>query len=84
MFGATADPDAPPPPDPVLEEFLLPAGLPGSGRRRYAAAMGLHLRGAISEEVLEVYRALALDDHADPAVELRRIALQRGTPRVLP
>jgi hypothetical protein len=82
MLGFPADSAAPP--DPALREFRLPAGLPGSGLRRYAAAMSLHLRGAISEEVLETYRALAMDDRADPAEELRRLGLapaERG-PRV--
>lgn len=76
MRGFPAEPAAPP--DPVLREVRLPAGLPGSGRRRYAAAMSLYLRGAISEEVLETYRALAMDDHADPTEELRRISRIRA------
>ncbi len=76
MRGFPADSAAPP--DPALTEFRLPAGLPGSGRRRYAAAMSLYLRGAISEEVLETYRALAMDDRADPTEELRRISRIRA------
>ncbi len=54
-------------------ELSLPAGLAGSGRRRYAAAMWFCLRGDLGEDALETFRALAMDDRADPLAELRRI-----------
>jgi hypothetical protein len=57
----------------IRSEFLLPAGMPGTGRRRYAAAMWLHVQGMLDEEALEVYRALAMDDRACASQELRRI-----------
>ena len=45
----------------------LPPGLPGSGRRRYAAAMWFHARGALGHQALEVFRVLAPRDGDDPA-----------------
>jgi len=59
----------------IMAEFTLPAGLHGSGRRRYAAAMGLYRRGQLSEELLEIYRTLAMDDQADPVAERERCGL---------
>jgi len=53
--------------DPILQELATPLGLPGSGRRRYAAAMALHRRGEISAEVLEAYRVASALDTQDPA-----------------
>ncbi|MDG1430468.1 MAG: hypothetical protein P8L68_04070 [Paracoccaceae bacterium] len=41
-------------------------GVPGSGARRYAAAMYLYVRGQISPEVLEIYRRCCHDDLEDP------------------
>ena len=63
-----------------LDELALPPGLPGSGRRRYAAAMWFHLNADLPEDVLEVFRALAMDDHADPLRDLKqdRAGLNRG------
>jgi hypothetical protein len=56
-------------------DLRSPPGEPGSGRLRYAAAMGLWRAGALPEPVLEVYRTLALDDRADPEAELARHGL---------
>lgn len=56
--------------DPVLDDLATPTGLPGSGRRRYGAAMALHRRGEISDAVLEVYRIASAQDGTDPAVLL--------------
>lgn len=56
--------------DPILDDLATPAGLPGSGRRRYGAAMALHQRGEISAAVLEVYRVASAQDGTDPAVLL--------------
>jgi hypothetical protein len=64
-------------------EFTLPAGLPGSGRRRYAAAMWFYLHGVLSEDELETYRALAMDDRADPVTELRRIGTADAALRLM-
>lgn len=64
-------------------DLRLPAGVAGSGRRRYAAAMWYFWEGELPEVTLEVYRALALDDHADPEAELRRIGLARSGPAAL-
>lgn len=63
-------------PTPPHAELALPAGIPGSGRRRYAAAMWFHLHSDLPEAALEVYRALALDDGADPLAELARLGLE--------
>jgi len=57
-------------------ELRLPPGLAGGGRRRYAAAMWLHGDGAMPEDALELYRTLALDDRADPDLELCRAGLR--------
>lgn len=56
-------------------DLALPPGRPGSGLRRYAAAMWFHAAGRIDDATLETYRALALDDAADPAAVL---AAERG------
>lgn len=45
-------------------------GQPGSGRVRYAAAMHFHRRGALSADVLEVYRICSARDGEDPAALL--------------
>lgn len=52
-----------------------PLGLPWSGRARYAAAMYLYVTGALSADVLEVYRTCARLDGEDPlrVVEARGI-----------
>ena len=51
-----------------LQKSLLrePVGEPGSGYRRYTAAMYFHKRGEISLELLEVYRRCCKFDHEDP------------------
>jgi hypothetical protein len=46
--------------------LAAPLGQPGSGRQRYAAAMGLHRDGLIGDRVLEVYRIAAARDGDDP------------------
>ena len=53
-----------------------PLGVPGSGRVRYGAAMALWRDGAISPEVLEVYRVASAHDARDPLEVLR----ERGLP----
>ncbi|MCX7288234.1 MAG: dimethylsulfonioproprionate lyase family protein [Rhodobacterales bacterium] len=53
-----------------------PLGQPGSGRVRYGAAMALWREGAISAEVLEVYRITSAHDARDPMEALR----DRGLP----
>lgn len=53
-----------------------PLGQPGSGRVRYGAAMELYRSGAISAEVLEVYRVTSAHDARDPLAVLR----ERGLP----
>ncbi len=57
------------------QELRLPQWVPGGGRRRYAAAMWLHRAGEMSDDILELYRTLALDDRAEPVIELRRAGL---------
>jgi hypothetical protein len=47
--------------------IATPLGQAGSGRVRYAAAMGLHRDHAINDRVLEIYRICAADDGQDPA-----------------
>jgi hypothetical protein len=56
-----------------LAELGLPPGPPGSGRRRYAAAMHFYARGMLGAEELEVYRILALIDAEDPLPLLARL-----------
>lgn len=51
-----------------------PVGPPGSGRRRYGAAMALHATGALSTAQLEAYREAATAD----AVEPFRVMADRG------
>ena len=53
-----------------------PAGVPGSGRVRYGAAMALFAEGAISEAQLDAYRDASAYDGRDPALLLadRRLA----------
>ncbi len=46
---------------------MAPLGQKGSGRARYAAAMGLHRDGVIGDRSLEIYRICAADDGLDPA-----------------
>jgi hypothetical protein len=67
-----------------MSEFTLPARVPDSGRGRYAAAMWLHLRGTLSEDLLETCRSLAMDGRADPAQELRRIGMANAAPPLVP
>lgn len=43
----------------------VPTG-PGSGRQRYAVAMGLYQMGRISPAQLEAYRIAASQDHCGP------------------
>ncbi len=62
-------------PDPRTLLFQ-PLGVPGSGRVRYGAAMALYRDGAISAEVLEVYRIASAHDARDPLEGLR----DRGLP----
>jgi Dimethlysulfonioproprionate lyase len=51
-----------------IRAIATPPGEAGSGRVRYAAAMGLHRDGMIGDRVLEIYRISAADDTQDPAV----------------
>lgn len=48
-------------------------GTAGGGMVRYAAAMYFFQNGLLSSAALEVYRALAKDDAADPLVSLHAI-----------
>lgn len=48
-------------------ELALPLGEPGSGLRRYAAAMHLRQRGLIDDATLERYRICCRTDAEDPA-----------------
>lgn len=50
-----------------INAIVAPLGQKGTGRARYAAAMGLHRDGAISDRVLEIYRICSADDGQDPA-----------------
>ena len=52
-------------------QLQLPAGQPGSGARRYAAAMYFHARGLMPPQMLEIYRRCYRDDREDP-VDLAR------------
>lgn len=51
-----------------------PRGAPGSGRRRYGAAMALHAAGALSSAQLEAYREASTRDETDPF----RVMADRG------
>ncbi|MEZ5911888.1 MAG: dimethylsulfonioproprionate lyase family protein [Paracoccaceae bacterium] len=51
-----------------LRRLLGPAGLPGSGRLRYGAAMHFHGLGLIDAAVLEAYRLAATRDEPVEAV----------------
>lgn len=65
-------------------EIALPLGLPGSGRRRYAAAMLLHREGRLDDATLEAFRACALLDHEDPEGWLGRPVAIREAPMTRP
>jgi hypothetical protein len=60
----------------LFQTLATPPGQPGSGRVRYGAAMALFRAGLMSEAQLEVYRAAAARDAADPALLLA----ERGLP----
>jgi hypothetical protein len=53
--------------------LTAPAGAPGSGRIRYAAAMYFHQRAMIGEQALEAYRICCKQDGEDPLNMLTRI-----------
>jgi len=53
----------------------VPAGMPGSGRARYARAMTLWREGCLSDAQLEAYRSAAACDSEPPAAEFRRRGL---------
>lgn len=55
-------------------ELTLPPGAPGSGRRRYAAAMWFHACGDLDDAALEACRELAMEDAAAPPPALTRLA----------
>ena len=69
----------------ALDWHLLtrPAGIPGSGRARYAAAMTLHAAGALSAAQLEAYREASTSDDRDPALTLADRWLAVPAPRPL-
>ena len=51
----------------LMSDLLhTPLGWPGSGRQRYAVAMGLHRDGLMSDAALEVYRICSPLDRQDP------------------
>lgn len=54
-----------------LEQLRTPAGIAGSGRLRYAAAMYFFARGLMSDEELEVFRICSPLDHEHPGRLLR-------------
>lgn len=56
-----------------LADLRTPAGPPGSGRLRYAAAMHFYNRGQLSDATLEIYRILSLIDGEDPGPLLERL-----------
>lgn len=60
----------------TLTLFFAPLGQPGSGRVRYGAAMALWREGAISAEVLEVFRIASAHDGRDPLVSLHEAGLR--------
>jgi hypothetical protein len=45
--------------------IMTPAGEEWSGRARYAAAMYFYRKGALSADVLEIYRICSRIDHED-------------------
>lgn len=47
--------------------LLVPPGVPGSGRQRYAAAMTFHAAGLLGDGALEAYRIASPLDHEPPA-----------------
>lgn len=61
-------------------DLATPAGVPGSGRLRYGAAMHLNRRGRLSDEALEVYRICASLDSEDPRVLLSARGLAGAVP----
>ena len=58
----------------------ISAGVPGSGRVRYAAAMYFHGLGQLSDGALEVYRVLSSRDGADPHLLLAERSEQNALP----
>ncbi len=50
----------------ALEDLRAPAGQPGSGRVRYAAAMYFNRSNRLSDGALEVFRICSPLDHEDP------------------
>lgn len=52
------------------QTIRLPAGMPWSGRARYAAASSFYSRGMLDADVLEIYRILSRLDHEDPVARL--------------
>ncbi|MCY1128089.1 dimethylsulfonioproprionate lyase family protein [Frigidibacter sp. RF13] len=55
-------------------------GEPGSGRRRYAAAMHFNRRGLLSDGALEVYRICSARDGEDPGALLKARGLLGEVP----
>jgi Dimethlysulfonioproprionate lyase len=64
----------------TLDLLHAPLGVPGSGRVRYGAAMELWRQGALSAEVLEVYRVTSAHDTRDPLLALREQGLPLPAP----
>jgi Dimethlysulfonioproprionate lyase len=64
----------------TLALLYTPLGQPGSGRVRYGAAMALWREGAISAEVLEVYRIASAHDAQNPLEALRDCGLPLPAP----
>ena len=70
-------------PNTDASDLNAPLGEPGSGRRRYAAAMALYQAGALPEGALEVYRICAARDAQNPEDVLREwgyVMTERATP----
>lgn len=64
----------------ALLDLATPAGVPGSGRLRYGAAMQLNRRGRLSDAALEVYRICAPLDGEEPAALLAARGLAGAAP----
>lgn len=64
----------------MLQELTLPAGRPGSGRRRYAAAMYFNGKGLLSDSALEVFRVCSALDGEAPDALLRERGLGHEIP----
>jgi hypothetical protein len=65
------------------DDIATPIGPKGSGRIRYAAAMGLFQAGKLSSAALEVYRTCSLLDAQDPTPILAAVNLRTNVPQMV-